>query len=451
MSSFIVQPASRPLAGTVAVPGDKSIGHRAVICAALADGVTTIRGLSGGEDNARTLRAVRALGVEVEATAGELRLTGVGIDGLRAPDGPIDCGNSGTCMRLLAGLLAGQPFASTLTGDPSLSARPMRRIVDPLSQMGAAISGASGDRAGEVYPPLSIAGRERRARLDPIDYAMPIASAQVKSAVLFASLYAGGPCRVVEPGSSRDHTERMLAHLGAPVRSLPGGIVESDPSSWDRRLLASEIAVPGDPSSAAFLLAAALVAGADRVRVRGVCVNPTRTGFLDALAGMGARVSRREGEPPGAEPSADLEVESGAASCLRGADVSGDLTVRSIDEIPILAVVAARAEGVTAFRDAAELRVKESDRIATTVAMLRSFGVEAEERSDGFEVRGTDRSLRGARIDAAGDHRIAMAAAVAALVAEDEVRVDDVDNVSTSFPDFVETMTRLGVDIDVRD
>jgi 3-phosphoshikimate 1-carboxyvinyltransferase len=225
--------------------------------------------------------------------------------------------------------------------------------------------------------------------------------------------------------------------------------VEIDPRGWDRSLRAFEIDVPGDPSSAAFLLAAALIAGADSVRLRRVCVNPTRTGFLDVLASMGATVCRREEDPPSAEPTADLEVEARGAAGLRGADVGGDLTVRSIDEIPILAVVAARAEGVTVFRDAAELRVKESDRIATTVGMLRSFGVEVEERDDGFEVRGTDRPLRAARIHAAGDHRIAMSAAVAALVAADAVRIDDVDNVATSFPSFVDRMTALGAEIDV--
>jgi len=449
MTSFLVQPARRPLAGSVRVPGDKSIGHRAVLCGALGDGVTTVRGLSGGEDNARTLDAVEALGVAVDRAADAVRVHGVGPDGLRAPSGPIDCGNSGTCMRLLAGLLAGQPFSSALAGDRSLSSRPMRRIVDPLSQMGAAITGAEGARAGEVYPPLAIAGRGERDALAAVDYAMPIASAQVKSAIIFAALYAGGRSRVVEPGASRDHTERMLAHLGAPVRSLPGRVVEIDPAAWDRRLRASEIDVPGDPSSAAFLLAAALIAGAREVRIARVCANPTRTGFLDVLERMGARVERREERAPGAEPTAELVIDQTAASALHGVEVGGDLTVRSIDEIPILAVVAARARGVTEFRDAAELRVKESDRIATTVEMLRRFGVDVAEQQHGFVVRGTDQPLRAAHIDAAGDHRIAMAAAVAALVAEGAVRIDDVDNVATSFPGFVDAMTSLGVDIGV--
>jgi len=448
MTSFLVQPAKRPLTGSVRVPGDKSIGHRAVLFGALGAGETRVRGLSGGEDNARTLRAVEMLGVEVTRDGPEVRLQGRGLDGLRSAASAIDCGNSGTSMRLISGLLAGQGFASVLTGDDSLRSRPMRRIVEPLGRMGAVITGAAGARAGEVYPPLSIAGLGARSALTAIDCALPVASAQVKSALILAALFADGKSRIVEPGTSRDHTERMLLHMGAPIRSLPGGVVEVAPSGWDRRLQSTDFEVPGDPSSAAFLAAAALVAESSGVRVRDVCVNRTRTGFLDVLAAMGAGVTRADSRgQSGAEPTADLVIERGAGAALSGTEVAGDLTVRSIDEIPVLAVVAARADGVTEFRDAGELRVKESDRIATTVGMLRGFGVSVEERADGFSVRGSGEPLCGARVDAAGDHRIAMSAAVAALVADGEVRIDDVDNVVTSFPGFVETMTALGVAI----
>jgi 3-phosphoshikimate 1-carboxyvinyltransferase len=442
VSSIVVKPADKPLIGYAEVPGDKSISHRSLMFGALADGVVRVTGLGDGADNGRTASAMRALGVDIRGDGDALIVHGVGVDGLRAPSEAIYCGNSGTTIRLLCGLLAGQGFDVTLTGDESLNERPMRRVIDPLSSMGASIGGAAGSKPDESYPPLSITA----AKLRPVRYELPVASAQVKSAVLLAGLYADGETIAVEPGASRDHTERMLGHMGAPIEVRPGGVVSLNTAGWDRKLSVDAFDVPADPSSAAFILAAALVAGAERVTVANVCTNPTRTGFLDALGDMGARVERQAMRAAG-EPIADLVVTRGAGDALGGAVISGDLTVRSIDEIPVLAVVASRADGVTDFRDAAELRVKESDRIASTVAMLRAFGVETEERDDGFSVQGTSEPLKAARIDSHGDHRIAMAAAVAALVADGEVRIDDTDNVSTSFPRFVEVMRELGADI----
>jgi 3-phosphoshikimate 1-carboxyvinyltransferase len=445
-TSYVVEPAPSGLAGDVKVPGDKSISHRAAILGALASGEVVITGMGRGEDNLSTLRATAALGASIEDQGDVIRIRGVGLDGLREPRSPIDCGNAGTGMRLLAGVLAGQPFASTLIGDESLSRRPMRRIADPLARMGARVRGRGGVRPGEIYPPLVVQGPEN-GRLGGIDCTLDVASAQVKSAVLFAALFAHGKTRISEPGPSRDHTERMLRHAGVPLQ-VRGREVSLDPSGWARRLEARPLAVPGDPSSAAFLVAAGLMAPGGEVIVRGVCVNDTRTGFLDALEAMGVLVERLDERDEGGEPVADLRVARGAQRDLRGAEIGGELVVRAIDELPILAVVAARASGETVFRDAAELRVKESDRIATTSAMLRGFGVDVDERPDGFTVRGVgDRPLSPARIDAAGDHRIAMSAAVAALAASGSVRIDDVANVATSFPQFPDVLGRLGASI----
>jgi 3-phosphoshikimate 1-carboxyvinyltransferase len=438
MTDWVVHPAAG-LAGEVAVPGDKSIGHRAVLFAALTGGACAVRGLSGGEDNRRTIAALQALGVAIDVAADgrSAEVRGVGLDGLRAAARPIDCGNSGTSMRLLAGLLAAQPFASTLVGDAYLMRRPMRRVVEPLVRMGA--------RAEGDVPPLVVGGA---TELRGIDYELPVASAQVKSALLLAGLYARGATTVREPGPTRDHTERMLAGLGAPVTRPAPGIAVVDPTGWDRRLAAAPFVVPGDPSSAAFLLAAGLLAGAAAgVTVRGVCTNPTRTGFLDALRLLGARIEVGAEREEGGEPVADLVAVPGGA--LAGVELGGELVVRAIDEIPILAVVAARARGTTTVRDAAELRVKESDRIATTVRALRAFGVAADERPDGLVVHGDpDRALRAAAVDSGGDHRIAMAAAVAALVADAPSQVRDVDNVATSFPSFTALLRGLGARID---
>lgn len=445
MASFTVRPTGKALLGRVEVPGDKSIGHRSLMFGALSATPVRIRGLGAGADNKSTGRAMAAMGARIERDGEVTVVYGVGVDGLSAAAGEIDCGNSGTTMRLLCGLLAGQRFASRMIGDESLSRRPMRRVAAPIAEMGGRISGA-GAGAGDIFPPLEIAGRGD-GWLRAIDYTLPMASAQVKSAVLLAGLYADGTTRVTEPGPTRDHTERMLRHMGAPIGAA-GGVIELAAGGWDRRLATDGFSVPGDPSSAAFMVAAALVAGAERVAVADVCINPTRTGFLDALAAMNARVELESRRDAGGEPTATLAVSRGAADELTCAVVAGDTVVRAIDELPVLAVVAGRATGVTEFRDAGELRVKESDRIATTCAMMRALGCQVEERDDGFDVEGlAGRPFAAAEIDAAGDHRIAMSAAVAGLAASGPVRVNDVANVATSFPSFVDTLRHLGADI----
>jgi 3-phosphoshikimate 1-carboxyvinyltransferase len=442
VTDWLVPPASRPLSGTVCVPGDKSIGHRAVLFGALCDGPVEVSGLSGGEDNGRTMQALRELGAKIEDLgAGRARVHGVGLAGLRAPAGPIECGNSGTSMRLLAGLLAAQAFPSRLIGDPYLSKRPMRRVADPLRRMGASVEGQPGRKEGEIVPPLDVRG----GSLQGIDYVMPMASAQVKSAVLIAGLWAGGETVVREPGPTRDHTERMLGALGAPLDRPAPGVARVRAAT---RLSATALVVPGDPSSAAFLIVAALLAG-DGVRVEGVCLNPTRTGFLDALALMGAEILVENLRDEGGEPVGDLVVPEGRQR-LRGARLAGDLVVRAIDEVPILSVAAAMAEGATEIADAEELRVKESDRVATTCAMLRAFGANVDERPDGLRVEGRGRLGGGGEVHAHGDHRIAMAAAVGALAAEGETVIADVDNVATSFPTFVRCVAALGGAINVR-
>jgi 3-phosphoshikimate 1-carboxyvinyltransferase len=447
---LIVEPLRRPLAGVVTVPGDKSIGHRALLFSLLSTTPVRVRGLGDGADNGRSAKAITALGAAIARDPHDpsaLVITGTGLAGMRAPAGPIDCGNSGTTIRLLCGLLAGQRFATTLIGDESLSKRPMRRVIEPLAAMGAQIAGAGGPAQGaDVTPPLVVG--PVAGPLAPLDYALPMASAQVKTAVLLAGLAADGVTAVTEPGPSRDHSERMLAYLGAPL-SVRGRRTQIDTRGWDRRLAGSGFDVPGDPSSAAFLIAAALLAGAEEVRLPEVCVNPTRTGFLDAIAAMGGLVARERERQAGPEPVAELVVR-GPAAPLAATAIGGELAVRSIDELPILAVIAARARGTTLVRDAEELRVKESDRVATTCAMLRAFGIACEERPDGFVVEGrADRPFEPGRVHAGGDHRIAMAAAVAGLLASGPTVVEDADNVATSYPGFAAALTALGARVSI--
>ena len=444
MTSFVVEPQAAPLVGEVVVPGDKSVGHRALLFSLLSRTPVTLRGLGGGADNGRTARAIVQLGATIERDGDVVRVHGRGVGTLIAAAEPIDCGNSGTTIRLLTGLLAGQRFGSILFGDESLSKRPMRRVIDPLTAMGARITGPG--HGQDVVPPLTIS--PAAGRLTGREHELAIASAQVKTALVLAGLYAEGRTRITEPGPSRDHSERLLTAMGAPIKTRRGEVV-IDPSGWDGELAIDAIAVPGDPSSSAFLIAAALVVGARAVCCRAVGINPTRTGFLDVLAAMGARIDVEARAAEGGEPVGDLWVR-GEAPALRSTTIAGDLTVRSIDEIPILAAVAARAHGTTIIADAGELRVKESDRIATTVSMLRGFGVEAEALGDGLVVHGAPGTpLRAARIDSEGDHRIAMAAAVLALCADGPSQIDDVDNVATSFPRFVEVMRGLGATIRV--
>jgi 3-phosphoshikimate 1-carboxyvinyltransferase len=435
-------PATRPLSGTVRVPGDKSIGHRALLFSLLSETPVRVRGLGDGADNGRSAKAITQLGAVITrdpSEHGTFVIRGTGLDKMRAPDAPIDCGNSGTTIRLLCGLLAGHPFESTLVGDASLSSRPMMRVIGPLREMGASIDGEH--RGDEVVPPLHIAAAHKPLR--PIERSLEIASAQVKTAIVLAGLYADGETRITEPGPSRDHTERMLAYLGAPIFHR-GRTVAVDTRSWGRRLAGAGFTVPGDPSSSAFLVAAAVIVGAGEVRLPGVCVNPTRTGFLDAIAAMGGAVELEDRDESGPEPTATIVVRGGPRE-LHATEIAGDLAVRSIDELPVLAIVAARAKGTTHVRDAGELRVKESDRIATTCAMLRAFGVTCEARPDGFSVEGVgDRPLAAAHVSADGDHRIAMAAAVGALVAEGPAVIDDADNIATSYPGFAAALGSLG-------
>jgi len=424
-----VRPARR-LTGRAEVPGDKSISHRAALLSSIARGVTEVHGYLEAEDCLRSLAAIEALGVEVTRKGpGEYRIAGAGLRGLSEPGDVIDCGNSGTTARLLLGILAGQPFWTMLTGDESLRRRPMGRVAEPLRRMGATVVG----RADGARLPLAVHGADR---LTAIDYLLPVASAQLKSALLLAGLYADGPVAVREPAASRDHSERMLRRFGVLVETADG-MVRLTPSE----LTGTTLRVPGDLSSAAFLLAAALVVPGSRVTVAGVGLNPTRTGLLEVLGEMGARlgVTPEEGSGDPIEPLGSIVAEM---SELRGTRVAGALIPRLIDEVPVLAVVAALAGGRTEIRDAAELRVKESDRIATLARGLGAMGVRVSELPDGLAIDGGAR-LRGARVASGGDHRLALALAVAGLAADGETVVDDTACIETSFPRFAETVNAL--------
>ena len=411
--------AGGPLRGEVVVPGDKSVSHRAIMLAALADGTSRIEGFLESGDAQATEAIFRQMGVKIEAPSPGVRIVhGVGIDGLRAPAGELDCGNSGTAMRLLAGLLAGQGFDSVLVGDASLSQRPMRRVTGPLARMGARIDTVD-DR-----PPLRINANKS---LQSIDFESEVASAQVKSAVLLAGLYAQGTTRVSEPRPTRDYTERMLAAFGWPVRFSPGRAE----LAGGHRLAATSVAVPADFSSAAFFLVAATLVPGSELLLRGVGINPRRTGLLHVLRAMGADIEQRAGGEQGGEPVADLLVRHAP---LRGIEVPVEHVADMIDEFPALFVAAARASGQTAVRGAAELRVKESDRIAAMAAGLRELGIRVDETPDGATIHGGQ--LRGGTVDSHGDHRVAMAFAVAGQLADGPVRIGDTANVATSFPGF---------------
>jgi 3-phosphoshikimate 1-carboxyvinyltransferase len=444
---LVIQPARRPLVGSVPVPGDKSIAHRAILLAGLAAGTCRVTGGSLGDDNISTLGALRAMGVKSSEDDGALVIEGVGLDGLTAPTTPLDCGNSGTTMRLLSGVLAAQRFASELIGDASLSRRPMARIANPLRLRGARIEGKiDPKRPGDITAPLRIGPLPAPHVLSSLEYESKVASAQVKSAILLSGLWADGPTYVREPTVSRDHTERMLAALGVPLRSV-GAMVELDPKAWSGKLPAFTIQVPGDLSAAAFLVVAAQLVPESRVDVRRVGLNPTRTGLLEILRDMGGALeSEARGDELG-EPIGDLHA---AAAALRGTRTGGEVVTRAIDEVPILCALAARASGRTEILDAAELRVKESDRLATMASVLGAFGVKVEERPDGLVIEGVpDRPLRAATVESRGDHRIAMTAAVLGLVADGPTRVTDVACIATSFPRFAGTLRALGAEVEV--
>ena len=421
----------QPLRGRVQVPGDKSISHRALMLGALAEGRTRIRGFLEGEDTLATAHILGRMGVRIEAPApGERLVHGVGLHGLQAPDGVLDCGNSGTGMRLLAGLLAGQRFDSVLAGDASLSGRPMRRVVEPLARMGARIDTADGGT-----PPLRTSGG---GSLQGARHELPVASAQVKSALLLAGLYARGRTEVVEPRPTRDYTERMLAAFGWPVEFAPGTAA----LCGGHRLRATDVEVPGDFSSAAFFLVAASVVPGSDLWLTNLGLNPRRTGLLEALRLMGADIEVHDRREQGGEPVGDLRVRHAA---LSGIEVPESLVPDMIDEFPALFVAAACARGETVVRGAAELRVKESDRIAAMAVGLRTLGVTVEETPDGALVRGPVSG--GGEVDALGDHRIAMAFAIAAQCAPAPVRINDVANVATSFPDFVTLAAGCGMEV----
>lgn len=430
---FTVSP-SRINDATVTVPGDKSISHRALMLGSMASGQTTIDGFLAGEDCIATLDAMRALGVSIEQVSDtEICVNGAGRDGLQTPRTDLDLGNSGTAMRLMAGLLCGQQFDSVLTGDASLSSRPMGRIIKPLSKMGAVIESSAGT------PPLIIRGSHA---LTAIDYRLPMASAQVKSAVLLAGLYAEGTTTVVEPAVTRDHTERMLRTMGVPVRS------ESDSISLrgGDALQGIHVSVPADLSSAAFVMLAAILSADADIKINNVGINPTRTGVLDILRAMGANLTLENQRMLGEEPVADIRVQS---SQLQGGDVDPALVSLAIDEFPVLFVAAAAADGQTRFSGIGELRVKESDRIAAMAEGMRTLGIRVDETDDGAVVHGGQ--FGGGNVRSFGDHRVAMSLAVAGSVASSEVIVDDVAAVDTSFPGFRALMTSIGADITITD
>jgi 3-phosphoshikimate 1-carboxyvinyltransferase len=446
VTDILVHPLDKPLTGSVPVPSDKSIGHRALLFATLCDGVSRIKGFSYGEDNVSTANAMRAMGAVVEDEAtGELRVTGTGLYGLKAPKDALDCGNSGTTMRLLTGLLSAQAFASKLVGDASLTRRPMLRVVGPLRSRGAIIEGAPHPtKADEVLAPLSIGPLPHGTYLKSLEYESPVASAQVKSAILLSGLFAHGTTWFKEPTLSRDHTERMLHAMNVPLRTV-GTMIELDPSGWDGKLPAFDIEIPGDVSAAAFLLVAAQISPGSRVTVRGVGVNPTRTGLFDIARQMGAGLGVAPQGEQGGEPIAEITAWHQA---MRGASIGGEVVSRAIDEIPIACALAARASGTTSIRDAEELRVKESDRIATMAKVLRAFGVTCDERPDGLLIEGREGPLTPAEVDSRGDHRIAMTAAVLALGARGPTKITDCDCIATSFPRFIGTLRALGARID---
>lgn len=414
------------LRGKITVPGDKSISHRAVMLGALASGTTRITGFLMGEDCLATIDCFRKMGVPIEVREDVVIVEGVGLHGLAAPEEELYTGNSGTTTRLLCGILSGQPFTVTLNGDASIQKRPMGRVIRPLREMGASIEGKN-----DNYCPLTLYPSE----LHGIEYRLPVASAQLKSAVLLAGLYAEGQTTVIEPAPSRDHTERMFRTLGVEIETRGNTITLNPPED----LHAVDITIPGDISSAAFfLVAGAIIPGSD-LTIRGVGVNPTRTGILDVLRAMGADITESN-FCDAAEPVCDLTVRYRP---LHGTEIGGSIIPRLIDELPVIAVAAAFAKGETVIRDAQELKVKESNRITAMVAELSKAGVDVEETEDGMIIR-SGKTPRGAAFETYGDHRIAMSLAVLALAANGASRIHDPDVVAISYPDFFDTLQQLG-------
>jgi 3-phosphoshikimate 1-carboxyvinyltransferase len=419
VQNYTVKPA-RSLHGEISVPGDKSISHRSIMLGSIARGTTTITGFLRGEDNMSTLHAFRSMGVEMEDDGTTLRIGGGGLRGLKESSDVIDCGNSGTTIRLMSGLLAGQHFFSVLTGDQYLRRRPMKRVVEPLARMGAHIHG----RDGGSSAPLAIVGQS----LTGTAYDSPLASAQVKSALLLAGLYAEGETRVTEPHLSRDHSERMLGYFGADIETFANGVT----IRGGRELSGAHIEVPGDISSAAFFMVAALIVPGSELLLRNVGVNPTRSGVIDILTAMGGNIDLENPRIISGEPVADIIVRG---SSLKGIEIGGDLVPRAIDEFPAICVAASLAEGRTIIRDARELRVKETDRIRAMADNLARAGVPVTETEDGMEIVGIDRPAGGV-YQSFGDHRIAMSMLIAGLRATSPLTVDDTSCIATSFPGF---------------
>lgn len=435
MTALTIIPG-RPLSGTTTVPGDKSLTHRAIILTALAEGTSTIAGYCQGEDCLNTMRAFQGLGIPITQTPTELTVFGKGFWGLSEPSAPIDCGNSGTGIRLLTGLLAGQDFFSVLTGDESIRRRPMGRVVKPLREMGAVIGGRKG---GELAP-LAIIGTGLRG----IEYISPVASAQIKSSLLLAGLFAQGTTRYKEPNLSRDHTERMFQFFGIPLANEDGALVlQGRPSVGWRGV---QVTIPGDFSAAAFFIVGATIVQGSDITIYNVGMNPTRTGLIEVMRKMGADIQVLGLREAAGEPVADLRVKS---SALKGVTIGHDLIPKTIDEFPVLCIAAAVAEGDTVISGAEELRVKESDRIATMSRELKAMGALIEERPDGMVIRGLGRGGENGRLNAAdkaqshGDHRVAMSLAIGGLTAKQSMTIGDTSCVDTSFPNFEKTLVHL--------
>jgi 3-phosphoshikimate 1-carboxyvinyltransferase len=421
-----VQPAKR-IEGTVRVPGDKSISHRAVMFGALAEGTTTIEGFLPGADCLSTIDCFRRMGVDIEQEGDRVTVHGKGWYGLQEPSQHLDVGNSGTTIRLMAGILATQPFHAVMEGDESIAKRPMRRVIGPLRQMGAKIDG----RKDGEYTPLSIRGGD----LQGISYQSPVASAQVKSAILLAGLQAKGVTSVTEPQLSRDHTERMLQAFG--VKVVRDGLTVS--VEGGQTLKGRAIRVPGDISSAAFLIAAVMMVPGSSLLIENVGINPSRTGIIDVVRAMGGRIELQNERVVNEEPVADLLVTHAE---LRGIEIGGEIIPRLIDEIPVIAVMATQASGRTVIRDAEELRVKETDRIATVASQLSRFGAKVTPTPDGLIVEGAT-PLTGATIDSMGDHRIGMAMAIAGLAAAGETVIENDEAINVSFPGFADILAHI--------
>ncbi|MDO9067613.1 MAG: 3-phosphoshikimate 1-carboxyvinyltransferase [Deltaproteobacteria bacterium] len=428
MNSITVKRALS-IKGEITVPGDKSISHRSIMLGAIANGITTVRGFLRGEDNLSTMNAFRTMGVEIDDDGETINIHGRGLHGLKEPSDVLDCGNSGTTIRLITGLLSGQSFFSVVTGDKYLRKRPMKRVVEPLSRMGAIILG----RNQGSLAPLSISGQS----LTAIDYESPVSSAQIKSSIMLAALYADGETSVSEPSLSRDHSECMFQLFGASLVRFDKGVTVRG----GFELNAQQVVVPGDISSAAFFIVSALITKNSELLIRNVGVNPTRTGVIDILREMGGNIELQNQREVSGEPVADILVRY---SQLKGINISGSVIPRAIDEFPAICVAAACAEGVTKIRNAKELRVKETDRITAMSVNLGALGVQVAECDDGMDITGAE-SLSGGLVESFGDHRIAMSLSVAALVSSKEITVKDTDCVATSFPGFFKLLEKVSV------